>query len=196
VRIPLGHRGISPIICRVCSSICTAILQAAPDRAAPLGRWRDAPGLLGRGANRWDAFISHAGKDADKPFATKLRQLLDKDGIGLRVFVDEKDLVVGEHTRPALERAMKSSTVAILLLSKDFFERVDTCLYELEFLIKREQRRCIKLVPVFLRLTPPECSEELKKAWPGQSLPVITHCKLPCNTIARATAAVQWFDAH
>jgi hypothetical protein len=156
-------------------------MQVDTGGAAALEPWKDAPALLGRPADSWDVFISHAGKDADKPFATKLRQLLGKDGIGLRVFLDEADLIVGEHFSPALDRAMKSSKAAVLLLSKDFFEREDSCLYELRFLIEREQRRYIKLVPVFLRLTPTECFEELKKAWPGQSWPIIAPMYFTCN---------------
>jgi hypothetical protein len=117
-------------------------------------------------AYTWDVFISHAGRDADKRFALQLWDLLDKPGIGLRTFLDERSLRIGEDAGPQMTEAMKSSRVGLLLLSREFFQR-DSTKEELGFLLKRAALQRIKLLPVFLRMTTEECAAELEAAFPG-----------------------------
>jgi hypothetical protein len=117
----------------------------------------------------WDVFISHAGRDADKPFALQLRDLLAEPGIGLRVFLDERSLRHGEDPGPQMAEAMKSSRVGLLLLSPEFFERSATK-EELAVLLERKGNKHIDLLPVFLRMTADEGAEELEKAFPGRGL--------------------------
>jgi hypothetical protein len=142
--------------------LCTALQGSASYAAQPpagTGRWKDRPPVNPR--YEWDVFISHAGKDADKPFATHLCRLLGQDGIGLRVFLDEDAIHVGGDGAREMDAAMKASQAALLLLSWEFFDREAT-LYELDFLIRRQRMRRIKLVPVFLRMTFEECAAELE----------------------------------
>jgi hypothetical protein len=117
-------------------------------------------------AYTWDVFISHAGRDADKPFALQLWNLLDKPGIGLRVFLDERSLRHGGDAGAQMTEAMKSSRVGLLLLSQEFFDREFTR-DELEVLFKRQALQRIVLLPVFMRMTTDQCEEALKVALPG-----------------------------
>jgi hypothetical protein len=114
----------------------------------------------------WDVFISHAGVHADKPFAMQLWRLLDKPGIELRVFLDEKSLRPAEDAWPQMVDAMNSSRVGLLLLSREFFQRTATR-EELAILLERKGLQRIKLLPVFLRMTTQECAMELEAAFPG-----------------------------
>jgi hypothetical protein len=140
--------------------------QAAGPLRADLG------GRLIAGAYQWDVFISHAGRDADKPFALQLWDLLDKPGIGLRVFLDERSLCLAEDAGLQMAAAMNSSRVGVLLLSREFFQR--TCTKdELAALLKRNGLRRIKLLPVFLRMTTEECAAELEIAFPGGFVKVL-----------------------
>jgi hypothetical protein len=139
----------------------------------------DLIGRLIADAYQWDVFISHAGRDADKPFASQLWTLLDKPGIGLRVFLDECSLCVAADPRLQMATAMNSSRVGLLLLSREFFQR--TCpKEELAALLDRKDRGRIRLLPVFLRMTTEQCTTELETAFPGgfeNVLPRLMACK-------------------
>jgi hypothetical protein len=43
----------------------------------------------------YDAFISHCGKDCKRDFAVLLKERLE--GVGIRCFLDERDLQLGDH---------------------------------------------------------------------------------------------------
>jgi hypothetical protein len=153
------------------SACAFRVLQAAPAMqgavAACIKDWKvDTLQELVAKAYTWDVFISHAGRDADKRFALQLWDLLDKPGIGLRTFLDERSLRIGEDAGPQMTEAMKSSRVGLLLLSREFFQR-DSTKEELGFLLKRAVLQRIKLLPVFLRMTTEECAAELEAAFPG-----------------------------
>ena len=121
----------------------------------------------------WDLFISHAGDDADKPFARALKQLLERLGWGLRVFLDDESLPPCAHPKNYMRSAMKSTHVAALLFSKEFFERTATK-DELELLLKQHTRRRVELLPVFLRVTVAECQKELNSLFP-QGMSLVCH---------------------
>ena len=67
----------------------------------------------------WDAFICHAGED--KPFAALLHDRLGE--LGLRSFLDEASLAIGDTASDALEAAVKATQVAVVLLCEEFFQR-------------------------------------------------------------------------
>ena len=72
---------------------------------------------------------------------------------------------------------MKSTHVAALLFSKEFFERTATK-DELELLLKQHTRRRVELLPVFLRVTVAECQKELNSLFPqGMSLVATLVCR-------------------
>lgn len=123
--------------------------------------WMGAASRLGApSAHSWDVFISHAGNKADKPFARALKQLLERTRWGLRVFLDDESLQPSTAPGQAMQAAMESTHIALLLFSTEFFERGAT-IGELEVLLERHRRSRVQLFPVFLRLTVEECTEKL-----------------------------------
>jgi hypothetical protein len=159
-------------------------LQVAPSLpSAPSEDWQvDTYQALVTSAYDWDVFICHAGKDADKPLALQLWDLLAEPGVGLRVFLDERSLHPGEDAGAQMTAAMKSSRMGLLLLSREFFERTATK-DELAILFERQGLKRITLLPVFLHMTTDECEERLSAAFPGrlcsEILPLLIACKLP-----------------
>ena len=107
----------------------------------------------------WDVYISYAGNRADKPFARALCALLERTGWGVRVFLDEMCLQPSDPYS-AIEAAMESTAVAVLLFSPEYFERSATK-EELQFLHSRHARHHVQLLPVFLRMTVEECKRSL-----------------------------------
>ena len=108
----------------------------------------------------WDVFISHAGNSADKPFARALKQILERTGWGLRIFLDDDSLVPGGDPNRSMLLAMETTQVAVILFSTEFFRRPATK-SELKLLLERQRQRRAELLPVFLRLTVEECKGEL-----------------------------------
>ena len=116
-----------------------------PSRAYQLKRWG------------WDVFVGHAAED--RPFARLLcKQLLV---LGLRCFADEDDLHVDDNAASAMEAAMRSTHVAVLLLSEQFFTR-KAPLQELRWFLDGCSRDRNKLVPVFLGISVERCLELAK----------------------------------
>ena len=65
----------------------------------------------------WDVFISHAGED--KAFGHSLYSRLKH--VGLRCFLDEVSLQEGCDAPVAMEAAVRSTQIAVVLLSEEFF---------------------------------------------------------------------------
>jgi hypothetical protein len=149
--------------CSIPHNIVQETLEAACKEDWHADTYRD----LIANTYRWDVFISHAGRNADKPFALKLWDLLDEPGVGLRVFLDERSLHLGGDAGAQMIDAMKSSRVGLLLLSQEFFDREYTR-DELVVLFERQALQRIVLLPVFLRMTTDQCEEALKVALPGE----------------------------
>ena len=116
----------------------------------------------------WDVFISHAGNRADKPFARALAELLERCWPETRVFLDDASLRPGADAQAAMQAAMESTHVAVLLLSNEFFHRSATK-GELEVLLGRHRQHLVQLLPVFLRLTVEDSKEKMESLYgPGE----------------------------
>ena len=122
----------------------------------------------------WDVFLSHAGNRADKPFARALMELLQTCWPGVRVFLDDASLRPGADARAAMQAAIESTHVAVLLLSNEFFRRPATR-GELDLLLDRHRLHRVQLLPVFLRLTVEDCQRELTALY-GAGAQADTHC--------------------
>ena len=110
--------------------------REAPSRAYQIMRWD------------WDVFICHAGPD--KPFARALyRRMLS---LGLRCLVDEDSLPAGEHAPQAMEAAIRSTHIAVVLLCEEFFHR-EAPQQELRWFLDGCKQSRNKVVPVFLGIT-------------------------------------------
>lgn len=92
----------------------------------------------------YDAFLSYARADqADVTrIETKLREL------GVRCFLDKRDLLAGEEWAPAIERAMKSSRTAVVFFgpSGDLPWSDQSSLIALEGFAKQPDKRVIPVV--------------------------------------------------
>jgi len=64
---------------------------------------------------KFDVFLSHNSQD--KPRVRELARLLDDRGI--RVWLDEDQLIPGESWLPSLEKGIKGSTTGAVLVGKD-----------------------------------------------------------------------------
>lgn len=70
--------------------------------------------------------ISHAGNSADKPFACALVQFVEILDLGVRVFLNDESIPSSADPDSYMRSAMKSSHVAALLFSKEYFHRTAT----------------------------------------------------------------------
>ena len=140
---------------------CAAQAASAAERAEEqLFSSNALPGIASREIQRqlwkWDVFISHAGED--KSFGLCLHRLLEQTG--LRSFLDDKSLPVGGDASAAMEAAAKSSQLAVVLLSEEFFKK-SWPQQELHWFLESHQATRITVVPVFLRITVERCEAQL-----------------------------------
>ncbi len=71
-------------------------------------------------SKRWDVFISHASEDKDdvvRPLAEKLA------GLGVRAWVDEQRLRLGDSLRERIDAGLSQSDFGIVVLSPFFFAK-------------------------------------------------------------------------
>ena len=132
-----------------------AVATAAPSREFQLKLWH------------WDIFVCHAGEE--KPFAQLLRNCLN--GLGLRCFVDEDDLRVADNAQQAMDAALRTTHIAVVLLCEEFFQKEAPQEELRQILIGRRACRN-ELVPVFLGVSVEECK---KLAQPAGLADVCAH---------------------
>jgi Protein kinase domain/TIR domain len=93
----------------------------------------------------WDAFISHASEDkvsAARPLAEALTRS------GLRVWLDENELKIGDSLREKIDHGLANSRFGIVILSPAFFAK-DWPARELDGLSARETRSQKVVLPVW-----------------------------------------------
>lgn len=98
----------------------------------------------------WDVFVCHAGPD--KIFARMLREAMLTHGV--RCFVDEDSLPMAGDAQSAMDAAVLTTHIAVVLLCEEFFER-DAPQQELRTFLKNYPRN--KIMPVFLGITWERC---------------------------------------
>ena len=123
-----------------------AALTSVPDgdnpRAFQLRQWD------------WDVFISHAGQD--KSFGRSLHRCLQH--VGLRCFLDELSLPGGCYAPVAMEAAVRSTQIAVVLLSEEFFAKTWPR-RELRWFLEGRPASRHTILPVFLGVTVERCQE-------------------------------------
>src|SRR5262245_17395643 len=93
---------------------------------------------------KWDVFISYASEDGDavaRPLAALLR------AEGLRVWLDENELQVGDSVRAGLDAALSSCRFVAPVLSETYFEKAWTR-RELDACTARESDNSVVILPV------------------------------------------------
>lgn len=96
----------------------------------------------------WDIFISHASEDKDL-VARPLANLLA--GTGLKVWLDEGELFVGDSLREKIDAGLSKSKFGIVILSANFFAK-DWTSSELDGLLSREINGTKVVLPVWHEL--------------------------------------------
>jgi len=96
----------------------------------------------------WDTFISHASEDKAS-VARPLAAMLERRG--LRVWLDENELVLGRGLSDQIDRGLANSDFGVVILSEAFFEKSWTRL-ELDALVNRSLYREKWLIPVWHRI--------------------------------------------
>jgi len=96
----------------------------------------------------WDVFISHATEDkasVARPLAQRLGEL------GLRVWIDESELRVGDSLRESIDRGLARSRFGVVILSRAFFAK-KWPQRELNGLLARETSGDKVVLPVWHRV--------------------------------------------
>jgi replicative DNA helicase len=105
--------------------------------------------LMKRLIMEYDVFISHASEDKQdvaRPLAERLNQL------GLRVWLDEIELVIGDSLRRNIDIGLSKSKFGVVVLSKDFFKKEWTQ-KELDGLVAREDGETKIILPIWHNVT-------------------------------------------
>ncbi|MBF8276934.1 MAG: hypothetical protein HW390_2007 [Candidatus Brocadiaceae bacterium] len=115
--------------------------------------------MLGETKTMYHAFICHASED--KPVARRLASDLERHGV--KVWLDERELQVGESLRERIEQALEQSHHVIVLLSrtstkKEWVKKELSTAFSLE--IGRQKK---VILPVLLEETSvPLCEGKVK----------------------------------
>jgi hypothetical protein len=100
----------------------------------------------------YDVFISHASEDKDevaRPLSQRLEQL------GLRVWLDECQLTIGDSLRRCIDRGLVESRFGIVVLSPAFFMK-EWPNKELDGLVARDDGKEKVILPVWHQVSAAE----------------------------------------
>lgn len=104
----------------------------------------------------WDVFISHASEDKEA-IALPLSGLLRRRG--LRVWLDQQELVIGDSLRRRIDEGLARSRWGVVILSPHFIEK-EWPQAELDALVTRELQGERVLLPVWHGITAAELSRK------------------------------------
>ncbi|GLJ27780.1 hypothetical protein SUGI_0545170 [Cryptomeria japonica] len=96
----------------------------------------------------YDGFINHRGPDTKRTLASLIYRDLSEHG--LRVFLEERELQVGDSFPPAIESAIRGASVKIAIFSKTYARSV-WCLDELLWMLRSKPRQ---IIPIFYDIQP------------------------------------------
>lgn len=107
----------------------------------------------------YDVFISHASEDKDavvRPLAARLEEL------GVKVWLDEYQLKLGDSLRRSIERGLRQSKFGVVVVSQNFIKKEWTQ-RELGLLISKEEKSRKVILPIWHNIT----EKEVKKFSPS-----------------------------
>lgn len=104
---------------------------------------------------KWDVFISHASEDK-ATVAVPLTRLLE--GAGLRVWLDEQELRIGDSLRAKIDDGLARSRFGVVVISPRFIEKRWTA-NELDAFFATESTTQIRLLPIWHEITAAEVAE-------------------------------------
>ena len=103
---------------------------------------------VGGDMQEWDVFISHSTEDKSDVARPLAQQLGD---LGLRVWIDENELRVGDSLRESIDRGLARSRFGVVILSRAFFAK-KWPQWELNGLLARETSGDKVVLPVWHRV--------------------------------------------
>ncbi|KAF8015789.1 hypothetical protein BT93_H1354 [Corymbia citriodora subsp. variegata] len=109
----------------------------------------------------YQVFLSFRGHDTRHVFTDILHQAMIDAGI--RVFIDEKELQLGEKIRGNLEQAINNSKLYIPIFSKNYASS-PSCLYELVRMVDKSKEDEKKVIlPIFYDVKPDDVKSNLEQ---------------------------------
>jgi len=103
----------------------------------------------------YHVFINHRGPDVKKTFASHLYHRLSSPYVGLRVFLDQPELRVGDKFPDQIKEAIKTASVHVAIFSKAYAESV-WCLNELLYMFESGA----PIIPVFYDVEPAQLRDK------------------------------------
>jgi len=94
---------------------------------------------------QWDVFISHASEDKLSVASPLSKKLIQK---GLRVWLDEHQLTVGDSLRRKIDEGLAKSQFGVVILSERFFSK-EWPQKELDALVSREDGKEKVILPIW-----------------------------------------------
>ncbi len=106
---------------------------------------------------KYDVFVSHATKDK-LGYVDKLVDSIKKEG--LEAFYYQESVTWGDSISKTIATALQNSTLAVVVISKHFFNRQWTE-YELRTLLARQEQEGEKLImPILHRITKKQLTDK------------------------------------
>jgi hypothetical protein len=106
---------------------------------------------------RYDAFLSFRGLETRHAFTDHLYKALKDEKFD--VFRDNEELPRGGVIHLELNKAIKASQYAIIVLSKNFADS-QWCLNELVEIMERKEKRELTVLPVFYHVEPSDVRKQ------------------------------------
>ena len=128
---------------------------------------------------KYDVFVSHATKDKTK-YVDKLVEALKKEN--LTVFYDSDCISWGDHISQKVDEGLRSSKLAVVVISKNYFGRPWTE-YELKTLLARQNSEGRKIImPILHGIS----KKQLVKNYPELNDILFKHSKsCSCEEMAK-----------
>lgn len=109
---------------------------------------------------KYDVFISHANKDKES-FVSELNDSLKK--LGIPIFYDTETLEWGDNWKKKILEGTKKAEFAIIVISKNFFDREWTEKELIEFLNRQNENGQKTILPILHNIS----IKELQEKYPG-----------------------------
>ncbi|MED6140366.1 hypothetical protein PIB30_092452 [Stylosanthes scabra] len=104
-----------------------------------------------KSSNKHDVFLSFRGKDTRYTFTGYLYDALCRKGI--KVFMDDENLRIGDTIRPQLLQAIEESKISFIVFSENYADST-WCLDELDKILECKKEKNQLVFPIFYRVEP------------------------------------------
>ena len=136
------------------------------------------PKYLAKGIPQYDVFISHANRDKED-FVEELYQAINK--LGINIFYDKDVIDWGDNWKNKILEGTKKSEFAIIVISKNFFDREWTEKELAEFLSRQNRNGQKLILPILHNIT----LTQLQEQYPSVAdIQAIESKKYTCDQIA------------